>query len=126
MKENNNKSLKGLSLEERVTRDEGNASYCQKEAERARDQNYDGYLSDYASRQAFREIALDPFHAMVEAEEPMGSENYIHANTGLNKLIMKTKGSNRVRVGDELELLFNSEKIHFFDKETGERIDSKS
>ncbi len=60
--------------------------------------------------------------ATVEAEEPMGSENYIHAKTGKNKLIMRTKGSNRVKMGDELELLFNLGKIHFFEKETGERI----
>jgi multiple sugar transport system ATP-binding protein len=66
----------------------------------------------------------DIVHATVEAEEPMGSENYIHAtSTGKNRLVMKTEGSNRVRMGDELELLFNSEKIHFFDKETEKRID---
>jgi multiple sugar transport system ATP-binding protein len=69
--------------------------------------------------------ADDIIHATVEAEEPMGSENYIHANTGSNKIIMRTAGVNRVKMGDELELLFNLEKIHFFEKETGARIDTK-
>jgi multiple sugar transport system ATP-binding protein len=69
--------------------------------------------------------ADDIIHATVEAEEPMGSENYIHANTGSNKIIMRTAGANRVKMGDELELLFNLEKIHFFEKETGTRIDTK-
>ncbi|MFC2091537.1 ABC transporter ATP-binding protein [Elusimicrobiota bacterium] len=66
----------------------------------------------------------DIIHASVEAEEPMGSENLIHITTGINRMVMKTEGSNRVRMGDELELLLNSEKIHFFNKETGIRIDT--
>jgi multiple sugar transport system ATP-binding protein len=65
----------------------------------------------------------DIIPATVEAEEPMGSENYIHADTGKHKLIMKTEGSNRVNMGDKLELLFNLKKIHFFDKKSGKRID---
>lgn len=59
---------------------------------------------------------------VAEAEEPMGSENYIHIAVGDNKLIMRTKGSNRVNAGDEIEMIFNPEKIHFFDKDTGERL----
>ncbi|MFH1414823.1 MAG: sn-glycerol-3-phosphate ABC transporter ATP-binding protein UgpC [Elusimicrobiota bacterium] len=69
------------------------------------------------------ERSADVIHATVEAEEPMGSENYIHAKTGRNKLVIKTEASNRVKMGDELELLFNPEKIHIFNKETSERID---
>ncbi len=60
--------------------------------------------------------------AEVITEEPMGSENYIHANIGSNKIIMKTKGSNRVSMGDELELIFKPEQLHFFDVKTEERI----
>ncbi len=60
--------------------------------------------------------------AEVVTEEPMGSENYIHTTVGSNKIIMKTKGSNRVSMGDELELIFKPEVLHFFDKKTEERI----
>ena len=61
--------------------------------------------------------------AEVIAEEPMGSENYIHATIGKsNKIIMKTAGSNRVNMGEELELIFKLEKLHFFDRETEKRI----
>ncbi len=67
--------------------------------------------------------AEDIIHATVEAEEPMGSDNFIHAGVGKSRLIMKTEGSNRVKMGDELELLFNSDKIHFFEKDSGKRID---
>ncbi|MFC2061294.1 ABC transporter ATP-binding protein [Elusimicrobiota bacterium] len=70
----------------------------------------------------------DIIKVTVEAEEPMGSENYIHVTTGINKMIMKTKGSNRVKMGEELELLFDLEKLHFFEKtqeKNGKRIDNK-
>jgi len=61
--------------------------------------------------------------ASVEAEEPMGSENYIHLKTqGSSEIVMKTDGANRVKPGDRLELLFNTEKIHFFDPKTEKRI----
>ncbi|MFC2049017.1 ABC transporter ATP-binding protein, partial [Elusimicrobiota bacterium] len=61
----------------------------------------------------------DIVHATVDAEEPMGNENFIHAGTSLNKIIMRTEGSNRVNMGDDLELLFRIEKLHFFDMDTG-------
>ena len=60
--------------------------------------------------------------AEVITEEPMGSENYIHATVGENKIIMRTKGTNRVSMGDELELIFKPERLHFFDSETEERV----
>jgi len=72
----------------------------------------------YAQVQATENV----IHATVETEEPMGSENYIHAKTANHKLVMKTEGSNRVNMGDDLELIFRPEKLHFFDKDTGERI----
>ncbi len=62
-------------------------------------------------------------NATAITEEPMGSENHIHANIGKNKVVMKTKGTNRVSAGDELELIFKPEKIHFFDKESGQCVE---
>ncbi|PKN00574.1 MAG: sugar ABC transporter ATP-binding protein [Elusimicrobia bacterium HGW-Elusimicrobia-2] len=60
---------------------------------------------------------------VVEAEEPMGSENYIHLKTvGGSEIVMKTEGSNRVKPGDRLELIFNAEKMHFFHPDTEKRI----
>lgn len=61
-------------------------------------------------------------NASVEAEEPMGSENFIHAATSRNRLVMRTESSNRVNMGDDLELIFNPEKLHFFELDTGKRI----
>ncbi len=61
--------------------------------------------------------------AQVITEEPMGSENYIHATVGeKNRLVMKTSGSNRVNMGDDLELVFKPGKLHFFEIKSGERI----
>lgn len=61
--------------------------------------------------------------AVVEAEEPMGSENYIHLKTqGSSELVMKTVGANRVKAGDRLELMFNADKLHFFHPDTDKRL----
>ncbi len=61
--------------------------------------------------------------ATVITEEPMGSENNIHATIGRNNtVILKTAGSNRVSMGDEMELVFKPEKIRFFDIKSGEAI----
>ncbi|MCD6412651.1 MAG: sn-glycerol-3-phosphate ABC transporter ATP-binding protein UgpC [Elusimicrobia bacterium] len=61
--------------------------------------------------------------AVVEAEEPMGSENYIHLTTQSSAITMKTAGSNRVKMGDRLNLVFDRNKLHFFDRETDRKIE---
>ena len=72
------------------------------------DKNFSKYESD-----------VEPISAKVITEEPMGSENNIHATIGKsNEIIMKTAGSNRVEMGDMLDLFFKPEKIHFFDKKS--------
>ncbi|RLD18464.1 MAG: glycerol-3-phosphate ABC transporter ATP-binding protein [Caldiserica bacterium] len=61
--------------------------------------------------------------AEVVAEEPMGSENIIHAKTKSSNLVIRTDGTNRVKMGDRLELLFKLDKLHFFDVDDGKRIE---
>jgi len=63
--------------------------------------------------------------ATVEAEEPMGSENFVHLRTAGSTLVMKTEGSNRVKPEDKLELIFNTKKLHFFDAETERKISAE-
>ncbi len=67
--------------------------------------------------------AEDMVPAIVEAEEPMGSENYIHLRTKNSAITMKTGGSNRVKMGDKMNLVFDKNKIHFFDRETDRKIE---
>ncbi|MCD6423079.1 MAG: sn-glycerol-3-phosphate ABC transporter ATP-binding protein UgpC [Elusimicrobia bacterium] len=67
--------------------------------------------------------AKNTISATVEAEEPMGSENYIHLKTKFHSITMKTAGTNRVKMGDKLNLVFDLTRLHFFDPQTEKRIE---
>ncbi|NQT46223.1 MAG: sn-glycerol-3-phosphate ABC transporter ATP-binding protein UgpC [Candidatus Omnitrophica bacterium] len=59
----------------------------------------------------------------VEVVEPMGSEVYLYLTTGLNTFIAKVGGHNRPQVNQDLDIVFNMSKVHFFDKTTEKVID---
>jgi multiple sugar transport system ATP-binding protein len=58
----------------------------------------------------------------VEVVEPMGSEVLLYLNTGKNTLVARVEPQSDAKVNQEIEILFNLEKIRLFDKETQERI----
>lgn len=58
----------------------------------------------------------------VEVVEPMGSEVLLYMNTGKNTLIARMEPQSEAKVNQEIELVFNMEKVHLFEKETLERI----
>ncbi len=58
----------------------------------------------------------------VEVIEPMGSEVYLYLNTGLNSFIAKVPGHAKPEVNQEMDLVFDMSKVHFFDKRTEEAI----
>lgn len=58
----------------------------------------------------------------VEVVEPMGSEVLLYLNTGKNTLVARVEPHNEAKVNQEIELVFNMEKIHLFEKDTLERI----
>jgi multiple sugar transport system ATP-binding protein len=58
----------------------------------------------------------------IEVVEPMGSEILLYLNTGKNVLVARVEPNLEAKVNQEIELFFNMEKIHLFDKETLERI----
>jgi len=60
--------------------------------------------------------------AVTEVVEPMGSEIYLYLNTGKNTFIVKTLSHDRTKVGQSVEVVFNMEKCHIFDKNTEEAI----
>jgi multiple sugar transport system ATP-binding protein len=60
--------------------------------------------------------------ATVEVVEPMGSEILLYLNTGKNTLVARVEPHNPARVNQEIELVFDMEKIHLFDKDTTDRI----
>lgn len=56
--------------------------------------------------------------ANCEVIEPMGSEVYLHLNTGKNSFVAKVGGHDRPTINQDMDLVLDMSKIHFFDKDT--------
>jgi multiple sugar transport system ATP-binding protein len=57
-----------------------------------------------------------------EVIEPMGSEVYLHLNTGKHNFIARVGAHDRPEVNRDMDLVFDMSKVHFFDKETENTI----
>jgi len=57
-----------------------------------------------------------------EVFEPMGSEVYLHLNTGRHTFIARVGAHDRPQINQDIDLVFDMSKIHFFNKETEETI----
>ena len=53
----------------------------------------------------------------IEVVEPMGSEVLLYLSTGKNTLIARAEPQSDAKVNQEMQLVFNMEKVHLFDKE---------
>jgi multiple sugar transport system ATP-binding protein len=60
--------------------------------------------------------------ATCEVIEPMGSEAYLYLNTGKNSLVAKVGGHNKPTINQDMDLVFDMSKIHFFDRDTDNTI----
>jgi multiple sugar transport system ATP-binding protein len=61
-------------------------------------------------------------NATVEVVEQLGSENNIYLTTGKTPFIAKMDTDSGVEVNQEIELVFDMNKCHFFDSKTEEAI----
>ncbi len=57
-----------------------------------------------------------------EVVEPMGSEVYLHLNTGAHTFIARVGAHDRPQVNVDIDMVFDMSKVHFFDKDTEETI----
>ncbi|OQB12687.1 MAG: Trehalose import ATP-binding protein SugC [Candidatus Omnitrophica bacterium ADurb.Bin205] len=57
-----------------------------------------------------------------EVYEPMGSEVYLYLNTGKHTFVARVGAHNRPKVNQEMDLVFDMSKVHFFDKDSEETI----
>ena len=57
-----------------------------------------------------------------EVFEPIGSEVYLYLNTGRHTFIARVDAHNRPRINQEMDVVFDMSKGHFFDKSTEEAI----
>ncbi|MEW6685695.1 MAG: sn-glycerol-3-phosphate ABC transporter ATP-binding protein UgpC [Candidatus Edwardsbacteria bacterium] len=60
--------------------------------------------------------------ATVEIVEPIGNEIYLTLIAGKTSFIARIEAEKEPKYGEEVELIVNTEKIHFFDPETEEAI----
>jgi multiple sugar transport system ATP-binding protein len=60
--------------------------------------------------------------ARVDVVEPMGSESYIHINTGHNSFVARVDAHRKFHAGEEADLACFIDKAHFFDYESEEVI----
>jgi len=57
-----------------------------------------------------------------EVAEPMGSEVYLYLNTGKHTFIARVGAHDRPQVNQDMDVVFDMSKVHFFDKDTEETI----
>ncbi|MDR2192433.1 MAG: ABC transporter ATP-binding protein [Endomicrobium sp.] len=68
------------------------------------------------------EKGVSSFSATVEVVEPLGSEIYLHLNTGKNELTVKVDSHNQAKTNQIIELVFSLSKSHLFDVKDGSKI----
>lgn len=62
---------------------------------------------------------------MVDVFESMGSEVYLYLSIGAHSLIARVDPHTKASVGQQIEVVFDMEKMHAFDKNTEEVINPK-
>jgi multiple sugar transport system ATP-binding protein len=60
--------------------------------------------------------------ANIEVAELMGSESYLYSRMGEQEFIARVDSRSEIKGGDEIDLAIDMNKVHFFDKDTEERI----
>ena len=60
--------------------------------------------------------------ATCEVVEPLGSEVYLHLNTGRHTFIARVGAHDRPEVNRDMDLVFDMSKVHFFDPKTEQTI----
>ncbi|MBN1269207.1 MAG: sn-glycerol-3-phosphate ABC transporter ATP-binding protein UgpC [Kiritimatiellae bacterium] len=60
--------------------------------------------------------------AKVEVVEPLGAEVYLYMNTGKHNFISRVDAHDTARVNQDLTMVFDMKKAHFFDAGTGQAI----
>jgi len=60
--------------------------------------------------------------SVIEVVEPMGSEVYLYLNTGINSYVARVKSHPKSGIRQNIDMVFNMDKAHFFDTETEKAI----
>jgi multiple sugar transport system ATP-binding protein len=60
--------------------------------------------------------------AVCEVVEPLGSEVYLYLNSGRHQFISRVGAHNCPEVNQDMDVVFDMSKVHFFDRKTEETI----
>jgi len=63
-------------------------------------------------------IIAQPVEVNVEVTELMGNEIFLYLSNGEHNFIARVDPRTRVHMGDKMEVVFNMENMHIFDRET--------
>jgi multiple sugar transport system ATP-binding protein len=67
-------------------------------------------------------LAHSSVNVVVDVVEPMGSEIYLYLKAGKADLVVRVPSYVKAEAGKRMELVFNLERMHMFDKESGESL----
>ncbi len=67
--------------------------------------------------------AGEGIEAQLEVSELMGSESYLYTTVGEAQIVARVQGAHQHKTGDQLNFRPQFEHLHFFDLESGARID---
>jgi multiple sugar transport system ATP-binding protein len=67
-------------------------------------------------------IVAQPVDAKVDVTELMGNEINLYLNTGEHNYVARVDPRTNVHFGDQMEVVFNMENMHVFDRETEQAI----
>ena len=65
----------------------------------------------------------ESFEAVVEVVEPVGNEVFLNLRSGTHPLVARVAPSAMPVIGDRLALTVASDRLHFFDAESGRRLE---
>lgn len=68
--------------------------------------------------EAIEKFGTPTFEAKAEVTEIMGAESYLYFSNDQDEITVRVNGNTKIRPGNLVQLAFNGEKIHVFDKET--------
>ena len=60
--------------------------------------------------------------AQVEVVEPLGSELFVYLESGAHEFTARMDTRNPVSAGEQLEAVFDTQKLHVFDKQTEQAL----
>ena len=67
-------------------------------------------------------IVAQPVDARVDVTELMGNEIQLYLNSGQHNFVARVDPRTRVQINDQMQVVFNMENMHVFDRETEQAV----